>query len=432
MSRIPVILIFLIFTLHSIAQKNAIELSGLIVNAADQQALENVNISIQGILNRGAITDEQGRFLIKADSLPLTLIISIIGFETRKVLVEKEEEIFIQMIANSTELPQVIISAARKVDTVYHKPYNVVDYVFKEDYLILLVYKNVFEKYELVLLDETEQYVAHCSLKEYNPIGLFKSCLQLVYVTTNFGVYAINFDEASIELGSWVDEEKYETIIEPCILSFDSLLFYQRHLYQGQALSYYAFKNTAERTDSLTFLPLLEDEDNIVRLIEETGNRLPWSGDFWDENVTESLRIVREQPYFLKGGFRMFFPKLYAPIIKKDSTICLFNHLSSAIQYFDIKGNKLREVPINYHKMRRWKEYILYDEFTERVYTAFHTRWGEYICQIDMETGTLSEAIPLELDFIEKVSIRDGVLYFLHRNPYQGIRNRMIQKVRLN
>jgi hypothetical protein len=432
MNRFYILFIFLISTFSVFAQNSSRELSGLIVNAANQKALENVNISIEGLPSHGTISDDKGRFSIKVDSLPTRLIISIIGFETKKILIKTQEELFTELLANSTALPEIIVRAARNVDTVYHEPYNVVDYIFKDDYLILLVYKNVFEKYDLVLLDENEQYVAHFSLKEYHAVSLFKSCLDYIYLTTSFGVYNIEFDTKSIRPGRWVEEQLYETVIKPCILSMDSLLFYQRHLYQGQALSYYAFKNTEERNDSITVLPLLEDEGNIRRLLEESGNRLPWSGDFWDENITEDLRTIREQPYFLKGSFSMFFPKIYAPIIQKGTSICLFNHLSSLIQYFDINGNKLKEVPIQYHKMKRWKKYILFDEFTQDAYTAFHTRWGEYICQIDLETGTISEVIPLDLDFIEKVTIRDGTLYFLHRNAYKGSQNRMLQKVRVN
>ena len=432
MNRFYLLFVLLSFSLNLHAQNVSMELSGLIVNTENQQVLENVNVSIQGLQSRGTITDDKGRFSVKVDSLPVHLIISMIGFETRKVLIKTQEEIFVQLIPNSTELPEIIVSATRKIDTVFHEPYNVVDYVFKDDYLILLVYINIVKKYELVLLDEQEQYVASFSLKEYKPVSLFKSCLDYIYLTTSFGIYNIEFDEKSICLGRWVEEQLFETVIEPCILSMESMLFYQRHLYQGQALRYYAFKNTEIRDDSITLLPLLEDEDNIRRLVEETGNRLPWSGDFWDENITDDLRTIREQPYFLKGSFRMFFPKLYAPILKKDSSIYLFNHLSSLIQVFDFRGVLNKEIPIQYHKMKRWKKYILFDELTEEVYTAFHTRWGEYICQIDLETGTLSEAIPLELAFIEKVTIRNSILYFLHRDAFNGAQNRMIQKIRVD
>ncbi len=432
MNRVYCLFILLVFCAKLSAQSTSIQLSGIVVNAENNQALENVNISISEIVTKGTATDDQGKFTIEVDSLPVHLVFSSIGFETQKVLIKDQSEILLSLIASSTALPEIVVSAKRKVDTVYHEPYSVVDYVFKEDYLILLVFKNSFGEYDLVLLDEEEQLVDKIELKGEKPTSLFKSCLDILYLNTYYGVYKIETDETSIRLGERVKVDQFEFIIQPCILAMDSLLFFQRYHYQGQILKYYVLVNKPEQTDSLVILPLIVDQDQIIRLAEQTGNRLPWSGDFWDENISDGLRQLRDGPYVLKGVMRMFYPKLYAPIVKKDSTICLFNHFASKIQYFDIKGNQLKEVPIQYHKMKRWKKYILYDEFRQEAYTAFHTRWGEYICQVDLETGALSEAIPLELDFIEKVSIRDGVMYFLHKHDYKGARNRTIQKVRVN
>jgi len=428
------ILLFILFIFSSInidAQSPKIILDGTVIDTTSLKGLEHVNIAIEGVLSRGTVTDAQGNFSIEVDSLPVTLIISMIGFETKRSWINQDTAIVISLNQYATELPEITVRAAPKIDTVYHEPYNVVDYAFQGDLLILLVFKNSFQKYDLVLLDEQENYLDHFPLKEYKPSSLFKDCREDIYVITVNGVYPIKTSQKVIKLGHWVNQREYEQLIKPCILSIDSMLLYQRYFYQGQALRYYAFKDKIPRQDSVTILPLIEDEVNIVRLVEETGNQLPWSGDFWEENISYKLRTVREAPYFLVGKLRAYFPKLYAPVVKRDSMICLFNHMNSKIQYFNIKGEQLREVPIRYHKIKRWKKYILYDELTQDVYTAFHTRWGEYICRIDLETGELSNATPLDLALIEKVSIRNGVLYFIHRNPYQGAQNRMIQKVRV-
>lgn len=430
MLRFFILCCSILYFFQVLAQSRGIELAGVVVDLETKEPMDQANIAIEGILYRGTVTDEQGRFSIQVDSLPVTLIISSIGFETQKVFVENTETLLIKCQKYSNELPEILVSATPKVDTVYPEPYNVIDYVFRDDYLILLVYKNVFEKYELFLLDAQEQYVAHLPLADYLPVSLFKACNEDIYVTTTNGVYLIESDEKTIQLGPWIEQQKYDQIIRPCVLALDDLYFYQRYFYQGQALRYFGLKEGAG-TDSISVLPMIEYEANIIRLVEETGNRMPRSGDFWDDRVTERFRGMREGSYALVGQLAMFFPRLYAPIVKKDSIICLFNHFSSTIQFFNKNGLQLREVPIRYHKMKRWKKYILYDEFTQEVYTAFHTRWGEYICRIDLETGTLSDAVPLDLAFIEKVTIRNGVLYFLHRNPYQGARNRMIQRVNL-
>lgn len=424
-------ILLLLFSWGISLHAQEIVLSGRIINAATEQPLAGATISKAGSTLRGTVSNNEGFFTFKVDSLPVTLIVSSLGFEQTQVYIQDQNPLVIGMVSTSIELAEIIVSGTPKIDTVYQEPYNVVDYLFKDSFLILLVYKNVFEKYQLVLLDQNEAYLDHYSLRDYQPQKLFKSCFSEAYLSVTGSVYTINIQKQSISLGDRIEEEYFDNIIEPCVLYSDNMLYYQRHLYQGQALRYYAFHENQYQQDSLCILPLIEDEANIIRLIEETGNKLPWSGDLWDTDVSERLVNLREGNYFLKGAFRMFYPKLYAPLVKKDSSLCLFNHFASTIQYFDKNGKMQKEVRIKYHKRKRWKKYILYDSFTENAYTAFHSKWGEYVCQIDMETGKLSSAIPLDLDFIDKVTIRNGTMYFLHRDPYRGATNRMIQKVRL-
>jgi len=229
MLRITILLFTLLITSSMFSQEREVILSGRIVDAENKEAIESVNIAIEGMLKVGTITDDKGVFSIRIEKLPVVLIVSSIGFETQKIEVKTLAEITVTLFKSTTDLPEIIVSATPKVDTVYKEPYNVVDYVFKDDFLILLVYKNVFEKYELVLLDELEEYVAHYPLKEYNPTSLFKACHGDLYVRTTNGVYTINFDDSSIGLGPWVEQKRYEQVIEPCVLAIDDLMFYRRY-----------------------------------------------------------------------------------------------------------------------------------------------------------------------------------------------------------
>ena len=129
---------------------------------------------------------------------------------------------------------------------------------------------------------------------------------------------------------------------------------------------------------------------------------------------------------------KIFYPKLYVPIFKADSLLCIFNHQEAELQYFDSAGTKISSVPIQYHLLKKWNKELIFDIEKKDVYTTFDTKWGLQICPIDMKTGNIGDAVFIDRDFIEKPKIRDGYLYFLHRNPYQGVCNRTIQKMRLD
>ncbi len=432
MNRCLTCLFFLLTATLTFTQSTTISLKGLVRDSSSSLPLSEVNIAIQGVPFNGTTTDLEGNFSITVEQLPATIIVSSIGYLTRIITIKNEGLIDILLQPTSFNLSEIIVRAKPKVDTVFHEPYNVVDYIFSDDQILLLVYKSVSEKYELVLMDEFEQTIDRLSLKKERPISLFKSCLGNLYLNTTYKVFRLRKNKHSVELGEHVSEQVFDQSIKPCLLARDSLLFYQRYFYQGQAIHFYSLVMTGSESDSMVFLPMIEDDQQIIRLIEAAGYRLPWSGDFWDERISGGLQSLRDGPYVLKGKMRMFFPKLYVPVFSVGDDLCIINHLTERIQIFDSHGNLLRETPIDYHRSRNWKKILFQDEANETIYTVFHSKWGEYICPIDLKTGALKEAVEIDIDFTEKATIRDGVLYFIHRNPYAGIGNRTLKKVRLN
>jgi hypothetical protein len=437
MDRRLILCFFLCSTVLSLAQSPRISIKGIVRDSSTMLPLPDVNIAIQGVPFTGTSTEMNGSFTLEVDSLPLYLIISSIGFKTQIIQIHKKETIKIYLTPSSINLSDIVVRARPKIDTVFNEPYNVVDFLFEQDNLLLLVYRSISDKYELVLLNEFEQPIDRLPLRKERPISLFKSCVDSLYLNTYYGVYRLHVADKNIQLGEPILKQKFEQFIKPCLLARDSLLFFQQYFYQGQAVHFYSLvvpitSGTSADRDSLVFLPCIEDEQQIIRLIEDAGYRLPWSGDFWDDRITGGLLSLREGPYVLKGVMRMYYPKLYIPLFSVGDDLCIINHFSSRIQYFNARGYLLREIPITYHHSKRWKKVILQDKNTQRIYTAFHSRWGEYICPIDPKNGTLGEAVEVAIDFSEKLYIKNGVLYFLHRNPYSGVRNKMLKKINLN
>lgn len=429
-------LIFLLpcflFSLVVTSQEAGFLVKGIVLDETSGAPLDAVNIAITGIENRGSSTDSSGRFFIKIEDFPVTLKFSHVGYAEKviELTASKSKFLTVRLSPAITSLPEISVSAQRKIDTVFHEPLNVVDYAFKNDQVILLIYKNVFEKYQLATLDKNEKVLATLSLTDYRPASLFTSCLGNVYLTTDLGVYPILTDAASISLGKFLDHEYFESAIQDCVLATDSFVYYTRYYYQGQAKQHFGISKN--NTDQIITFPLIQHEHNIDLLIEETGNVFPRSGDVWQENVSLQFASLRNAPYGLKGMMKIFYPQLYAPIIKRDSMLCIFNHQESELQYFDSAGTKVSGIPIQYHRLKKWNKELIFDIKNETAFTTFDSKWGLQLCRIDMETGKLSEAIPIDRDFIEKLKIHDGCLYFLHRNPYLGAQTRMLQKMRLD
>ncbi|MGD9898991.1 MAG: DUF5686 family protein [Calditrichaceae bacterium] len=88
-SHLSCILLFLFcFCLPSFAQ---VIISGSVSDAETGQLLPAANLQIEGTY-RGTITNEDGKFRLETSPPPVTLIITYIGYETKKILIHSESD----------------------------------------------------------------------------------------------------------------------------------------------------------------------------------------------------------------------------------------------------------------------------------------------------------------------------------------------------
>ncbi|OQX79340.1 MAG: hypothetical protein B6D61_03735 [Bacteroidetes bacterium 4484_249] len=100
-----------------------IDIFGSVTDATTGAPLENANIKFRKS-NIGTTTNELGKFRILSNKLPVTLIISHIGFETEFYSVEFEplHEILIKL-KPKTELLKGVVITSQKIDTITKKKY---------------------------------------------------------------------------------------------------------------------------------------------------------------------------------------------------------------------------------------------------------------------------------------------------------------------
>lgn len=403
------------------------------VQGADGKAVIGANVSIAGNYLKGTATDEYGCFQLRTKQFPLTLVISHLNFKTQSLSINGPADLPAQLVLERGDqaLPNVTVRARGKIDTVYHEPYSVTDYVFYEGHLILLACKNSIVGFSLILLNEAGEEVQDFSLRAVRPKSLYESCAGQLYLITGANVIEILIEQGQLVFGERLSRNDFSDGLANCVLANDSLAFFKRYFYQGQALQYTALTRYTEEPEA-TKLPLIEDDRNIVLLIEETGNRMPWSGDVWEDNITDGLKNLRDSRYALAGIMKIFYPPLNAPLYSKDSMLCIFNHFAGQLQYFDPRGVPVDTLSINYHLHKKWKKKIYYDPFREQAYTTFDTPTGVIVRPIDMQTGALGRAIEIPMDFIEQVKIWNGYLYYLYRNRGMGEWNRKLHRLYLS
>ena len=79
-----------VFTIAAFAQN--VTISGNVRNSSTKEGAGAVSVTIKGADN-GTFTDDKGNFKLSAKSLPVTLLISSVGYELQEVTVSKASDL---------------------------------------------------------------------------------------------------------------------------------------------------------------------------------------------------------------------------------------------------------------------------------------------------------------------------------------------------
>lgn len=112
-----------IFSLVSYAQN--VTIKGKVQNMMSKENVPAVSVTVKGS-KQGSFTDDNGNFRIKVSSLPATLVISSVGFETKEVQVSSADETVQAYVVPASTLGQeIVVSATRSPERILESPVTV-------------------------------------------------------------------------------------------------------------------------------------------------------------------------------------------------------------------------------------------------------------------------------------------------------------------
>ena len=279
---IPFCAIILLVTSLQAQQVNS-SIVGKVIHKITDEPLFSVHIYLVENSQSGITTDENGAFKLAVLTFPVAIRISYVGFHEQTILLKypPQDSLIITLRSLISELSEVIVSSKVIIDTLYNAPRSVTDYEFYENFLFLLAYKNSFKKYSLLVLDEEDNVLTDYSLKDLRPLSLFKSCLDKVFLVCEKFAYELQSDGKNLHLKNKTSTLLFEEKVKPCVSASDNFLYFSEYYFQGQALQYQVVPKIEKGFPKR--LPIIQNEDNIDLLIEETGLRFPRSGNVWQK-----------------------------------------------------------------------------------------------------------------------------------------------------
>lgn len=428
-------LLLLLFTGFNTAIRAQVTLKGQLRDSASNEPLPFAAFALKGT-PRGGLTDQFGRYTIKADRLPVTLVFSMIGYKTNEIRITDTVPRIVQLRPSVKQLQEVVISGDR-ISILREKDYFAyTDFTFYNDMLLALAVRPN-GKTELQLLDASGTTIKRLPVKK-NAESLYTDCLGAVHLITPDSTYQVYYDYTNLRLLYPSHVDTFSKVMRPCKCRIDDYYYFGWRSYRQLKMDYY-FADWYRKgeltpfytaTDSAKIAGFQENYNldyflakRRVRPFPDPRYTVPY--DYLVSHL-DSFRLTEP----LSEKDQRWLTPIEAPIYAAGKQTFVFNFADTCILRFSKTGKLEQKLPFIQAGNKHLKKEILVDAVTSRIYTWEENNGHSTICRIDPETGLIVQRIEVdERTYIRRPQIRDGVLYFLHRETREELPrkiNRMV------
>ncbi len=122
--QIKIILFVLIAAISGMATQAQTALFGTIKSKATGETLSAVSVTVKGT-SRGTFTDDKGNFKLTVDKLPVTLVVSSVGYEDQEVSVSSGGLVEVSLTTKAALGQEVVVSATRVATRILESPVSI-------------------------------------------------------------------------------------------------------------------------------------------------------------------------------------------------------------------------------------------------------------------------------------------------------------------
>ena len=193
----------------------------------------------------------------------------------------------------------------------------------------------------------------------------------------------------------------------------------KRYQIKGQYLTYSIFTKDEQL---LVNKIVIGDEVNLERMRFDSKLRRQLIATTDARPMSDAERMAQEN---------LYYKPLFSPLVNFENELAIFNHTNNFLEFYSFDGIIQRYMPITYHQSKKWNKQILFDKITKKVYTVFDTKKGKSIYEINLEDGTAQSILFFECDFLEKMEVHNGHLFYLESGIMPSESRRILHRVEL-
>lgn len=412
---------------------------GEILDAKSEEPINDVSISITD-KNRVVRSSSDGVFTFNFPNIDsdMELKFDHVGYKTKSLILDKyyrkrifQDTIFlkIRLREKATVLPDFIVNANRKPDTIYgSRLESVEDFMIKDKKLILLTYDKTLRKESKIVIkykDTRQEHLVPDLAK-----NLFTDYNKNTYVVCEKSVYEIVEGKNDLFLEN-VDSDHFYNFIARINDSTNQKYYYSDFQDIYPAFTYYSLHL---KDSSVNEIHSVEDKF-MMELYRSEYKYVSGQDKLWALRQEMKTGIDKEiwigVSYFTSS---LYYKSLYAPTVMFDDVLHVFDHYSDYIYKVDINTDKKTDsVSISYHLINgkeKWKQPMIFDEIEKKAYALFQKGGQLYLRNIDLETGKITESFKIHYRFVERIKVVDGKVYYVYR-PFESSQKKFIYSERI-
>ncbi len=394
----------------------SVTLSYAVYAQQDKAVIRFVDASRQSALKGISLTDGRGHEIGYSDTSGYA-VIPLTALDSGKFLVAflpgyKLDTIravagLVQMVPLSDTLNEFRLSGNR-IRKLLHAPDEyVADYELAGDNLLVMTYSgNDGSHAKLFLIDKNGNVLAKSKIPSY-PEGLYKSCVGKCYAIYTGRFYPVSIDSDKIALGTACPANLLEGL-EQCNCSVNGNLYYRLTDRNNFIVQYGMIKK-----GEIKFRPIVKFEER------ETARA---SFNEWIE-ILQLLERHQFDEAARKQSLRLMWDRgslahINMPIINVNDTLVVFDFFKKQLLFYDLSGQPMGSVAINFNWRQSQRFEILKDEHTQSVYIHyFGNDQAHTLEKLNIGTGAVEgKPVAIGRSSPEHVKIDNGDIYFLCQN----------------
>ncbi len=408
-----------------------------------------------------AVSDSSGYYTFPRQEIPGSITIRCLGYFPQKTNLKPsyfnqgKASIDFFLVNQDPVLDEVTISA-KPIEKILKEDFttDLYDFGFVGKNLLLLL--RVKKQFYLQLIRDDGERLSSMTLPEECRV-LHHSCMGNFHVVGAESAWEIAINGNTIDTLTRYSAISFHQLVEPCAQQSGGQYYMAKHGLLNQSLSYFVYEEN--KPPRLAFK--IKDKKGMEMAQLALGDffggkpmiyRTPyWAkapgptaelevheswGIFGNLNNVEGLTSLSgygdDQIYRLSELETIRRDSVYAPLLKINDTLCLFDHTNGRLLRFGPHLERTDMVPIDYQNTKGWRKLLLQDATNNRVYTQFSSQNGMMLKEIDPKTGREGKMYDLKLApyIADKFKIRNGVLYFIGQ-PDVNTPNKILYKMNI-